>query len=590
MIVGSDGTIHHCNEASNQLFGYSGDALMGRPVFDVLPVRSVSELNAYIKPPADNVIIKGMIGRLNSGHTVPLGIQLTAWTDAERGLQHAMVLRDMTDEVHAKELAKDDLSLANSAINSARIGVFEFNPVTDAVKVSSIWCKLMGLDQSDPIDFREQWMGRIHPDDLLDVMEVVMSCVEGSREWARYECRMRSKDDTRWLWMGTNLTVAKRDADGKVTRLIGSMTDITEKKIAEISLQKAEDQSRSAFEDAVVGIAIAGPDGKFLRVNPALCELLGYSEEEMLSTDVQSLTHPDDLIESQIQMDLLMANDIPSYQMEKRYIRANGASMWASLNVGMLKNADGKPEQFISQIMDITEQRRLSELKSEFVSIVSHELRTPLTSVLGSLDLLSLMDEEPFSDEVQRLLFIAQENGKRLHGLINDVLDFEKFSAKQMRFELSLQNISALIDEAVLTNMALADKYGVRFKTNCSDRLLLAYVDSQRFQQVLTNLLSNAAKFADKDSTIDVTVARHSNGVKISVANDGDGIPDDFHDQIFKPFSQDASSKTRAKGGTGLGLNITKQIVEQTGGTIGFKSASGGRTTFWFVVPVSPPN
>lgn len=200
------------------------------------------------------------------------------------------------------------------------------------------------------------------------------------------------------------------------------------------------------------------------------------------------------------------------------------------------------------------------------------------------------MDEEPFSDEARRLLFIGQENGKRLHALINDVLDFEKFSARQMRFTLVRHRIVRLIEEALLANMGSATKFGVKFNIDCPDRSLTGFVDPKLFQQVMTNLLTNAAKFADEGSTIDVVVEGQAEVIRVSVGNEGDGISDAFRDQIFKPFAQAAPSATRARGGTGLGLNITKKIVEQTGGTIGFESAQGGRTTFWFTVPINQPD
>ena len=264
---------------------------------------------------------------------------------------------------------------------------------------------------------------------------------------------------------------------------------------------------------------------------------------------------------------------------------ASGAVMWGLLSVGMVKDADGWPDHFISEIVDVTEQRRLNDLKSAFVATVSHELRTPLTSVLGSLALLSSMEIELLSDEAQRLLYIAQENGKRLHALVNDILDFEKFSARQMRFTLSRHQIAGLIEEAVLANMATASKFGVKYNAGYLDRSLTAFIDPKRFQQVMSNLLTNAAKFAVTGSSVNVVIERQAKTVKVSVTNEGVGIQDDFRDQIFKPFAQADSSARTAKGGTGLGLSITKQIVEQTGGTIGFDSTPGDRTTFWFTVP-----
>jgi PAS domain S-box-containing protein len=589
MIVGPDGMILHCNHVTGRLFGYGDGDLMGRPVFDVLPVASVSELNDFIEAPAIDAIVKGMIGRHRNGNPVPLAVHMTAWSDAERGLQHALVLRDITEEMELEWQSKDELKRANNAIRGARIGVFEYNPNANIVVVSDIWRGLLDLDESDTTDMQEEWRGRVHPDDLDGALEPITICLEDSNERASCEYRLRSKDGSHYRWMRTDVAISRRDKAGRVIRLIGAMTDITDRKTTENKLRRSVEQFRSAFDNATVGKALVGLDGRFLRVNSALCDIFGYSEADLLQTGFQTLTHPDDLSQDLSKLDLLKAGSIASYQIEKRYIRANGATMWGLLSVGMVKDADGRPDHFVSQIVDVTKQRQLSELKSEFVATVSHKLRTPLTSVLGALTLLSSMNDEPFSDEAQRLLYIAQENGNRLHALVNDILDFEKFSAQQMRFTLSRHRIAGLVEEAVLANMASADKYGVRFHIECPDRSLAAWVDPKRLQQVMTNLLTNAVKFAEKGSRVDVAVEGHAENVRISVANDGDGIPEAFRDQLFKPFAQASPSAPPARGGTGLGLNITKQIVEQTGGKIGFDSTEGGRTTFWFTVPVNQP-
>lgn len=589
MIVGPDGSILHCNGATNRLFGYLDDGLMGRTVFEVLPVASVSELNAFIEPLAIDANVAGVIGRNRDGSPVPLAIQITAWENAENGLQHALALRDITDDLEAKQLAKHELLRANRAINGARIGVYEYNAVADTVIVSDIWRELLELEDSDTMDIQKAWRERVHPDDLATALEPIQICLKDIEERASCEYRFEARDRSRWRWMRADISIAKRDSAGSVISLIGAMTDITERKTTENALRKSIEQFKLAFESAIVGMAIVGYDGKWSQVNPSLCEMFGYSEEEMLSTDFQTLTHPDDLNDDLLKLDLLKAGKIPSYQIEKRYIRANGAAMWGLLSVSRVKDEDGRPDQFITQIVDITERRRLGELKSEFVSTVSHELRTPLTSVLGSLTLLSSMDDEPFTDEARRLMFIGQENGKRLHALINDVLDFEKFSARQMRFTLSRHRIVGLIEEAALANLASADKFKVRFNIDCPDRSLTGIVDPKRFQQVMTNLLTNAAKFAREGSTIDIMVEAQPKVIRLSVGNEGSGISDAFRNQIFKPFAQAAPSATRARGGTGLGLNIAKKIVEQTGGTIGFESAQDGRTTFWFTVPINEP-
>ena len=589
MILGPQGAILHGNSATHNLFGYDDGDLTGRTVVEVLQIASTEQLAAHIRPPAFDALIKDIVGRKKGGQPIPLAIQLTVWTDPAGGLHHALVLRDITDEANVHRISRDELARANMAIKGARIGVFEYNTVADTVTVSDLWRDLLELQSSDNVDVQTEWRGRVHPDDLAVALQPIQICIEGIRERASCEYRLRSRDGSKWRWIQTDAATARRDGAGKVIRVIGAMTDITQRKTTENDLRKSVEQFRSAFFHASIGKAIVGLDGRWLSVNPALCDLLGYSEVDLLKTNFQALTHPDDLTADLTRLNQLNAGIISSYQMEKRYIRANGAIMWGLLSVGMVHDADGNPEHYIAQVVDITEQRRLSELKREFVATVSHELRTPLTSVLGALSLLSSMDSEPFSDAAQRLLYIAQENGNRLNALVGDILDFEKFSVPQMSLTLSQNQIAGLIDEAVLANLATADRYGVRFNIQCKDRSLTGFVDPKRFQQVMTNLLTNAAKFAVKGSPIDVTVEGQSHIIRVSIANEGSGIPDDFRDHIFKPFAQASSSSTRNRGGTGLGLSITKRIVEQTGGTIGFDSAKDGRTTFWFTVPIYTP-
>jgi signal transduction histidine kinase len=203
---------------------------------------------------------------------------------------------------------------------------------------------------------------------------------------------------------------------------------------------------------------------------------------------------------------------------------------------------------------------------------------------LGALALLETHDDAAFTDEVQRLLFIAKTNGDRLHGLINDILDLQKFSARQMRFSLTSQPICQLVDEAMMAHMALADQHKVSIRPVPSDRSLIGVVDSKRFHQVMANLLSNAVKFASPHSQIEVFYERQANMIRVSVCNSGPGIPDSFRDRIFRPFSQASSMSKLRTGGTGLGLSISKQIVEQMGGNIGFDSVTDDKTTFWFTV------
>lgn len=326
MIVDSDGLISHCNHTTDHLFGYASEGLMGRPVSDILPVASLAELNAHIKPPAIDVTVKGMIGRKRSGDAILLGVYITTWTDPERGQQHALVLRDIGDEVNAERLAREELKRANNAIKGAHIGVFEYNIVTDTVIISDIGRELLEIDASETKDIDSKWRARVHPDDLEATLTATRLCLEGRNERASYEYRLRHADGSHWRWIRSDISVAERDRAGKVIRLIGAITDISKRKAIENAFRVSADQFRSAFENSTIGMAIIGLDGAWLRVNPALCDLLGYSAEELLKTDFQTLTHSDDLDADLKLLDQLVNGEINSYQMEKRYIRANGAS------------------------------------------------------------------------------------------------------------------------------------------------------------------------------------------------------------------------------------------------------------------------
>jgi signal transduction histidine kinase len=168
--------------------------------------------------------------------------------------------------------------------------------------------------------------------------------------------------------------------------------------------------------------------------------------------------------------------------------------------------------------------------------------------------------------------------------LINDILDFEKFSVNQMELSIGCHDVVAQIEDAVLANTNTADNFNVAFKSYENDRPLYGKMDPRRFQQVMTNLLTNAAKFAYPNTEIKIHTEEHGEFLKVCVTNKGEGVPLSFRDHIFSPFSQAKEADTRSRGGTGLGLVISKQIVELSGGQIGFDSVVGDKTTFWFTI------
>jgi signal transduction histidine kinase/DNA-binding response OmpR family regulator len=242
---------------------------------------------------------------------------------------------------------------------------------------------------------------------------------------------------------------------------------------------------------------------------------------------------------------------------------------------------------------DIVEIKRVDRMKTEFVSTVSHELRTPLTSIRGSLGLLAGGVAGELPAAAANLVNIAKNNCERLIRLINDILDIEKIESGQMRVDSQVVDLGPMIDQAILGNASFAAQHDVTVILDASAEALRVDVDSDRLNQVITNLLSNAVKFSPAGGEVRVRTARVGDRARVEVSDRGPGIPDEFLDRIFQKFSQADSSDTRQKSGSGLGLSISKAIVERLGGRIGFTTASGHGTTFHFELPLrdlSPPS
>jgi PAS domain S-box-containing protein len=241
---------------------------------------------------------------------------------------------------------------------------------------------------------------------------------------------------------------------------------------------------------------------------------------------------------------------------------------------------------FYSTMTDITEMKRIDRMKSEFVSMVSHELRTPLTSIRGSLGLIAGGVAGNMPDAAKNLVDIAKNNCERLIRLINNILDTEKIEAGEMRFDLEVVALAPIVIQAIAANEGFAATWNVTLKLRSgAAEAARVKVDSDGLSQVLTNLLSNAVKYSSPGSSVDVSVARMQGRVRVEVRDHGPGIPEEFRARIFQKFAQADSSDSRQKGGTGLGLNISKAIIERLGGTIGFLTATGAGTTFFFELP-----
>ncbi|MCG8511479.1 MAG: transporter substrate-binding domain-containing protein [Rhodospirillales bacterium] len=324
--------------------------------------------------------------------------------------------------------------------------------------------------------------------------------------------------------------------------------------------------------------------------NERWAEIVGYTLDELAPISIETwmrLAHPDDLARSGELLEKNFSGELDHYECEARMRHKNGDWIWVRDRGKVVEwTEDGKPLRMSGTHSDITGQKKLDRMKDEFVSTVSHELRTPLTSIKGSLGLVAGGALGGLPGKARDMVDVAYRNADRLIALVNDILDIEKLDSGRMAFEFETLNLSSLVRETIDANIGLASQHGVEFILADQAPDTAVRGDDSRLAQVISNLLSNAAKFSDEGGRVEVSIACQNGTARVSVADQGRGIPDEFREHVFERFAQADAADDREKGGTGLGLSISKSIIEKHGGAIDFDSRAGVGTTFYFTLPV----
>jgi PAS domain S-box-containing protein len=354
------------------------------------------------------------------------------------------------------------------------------------------------------------------------------------------------------------------------------------------AMEKAQDaaaRSRAILDSAKDGIITLNPSGSIEVVNEAAALMFDYRPDELERRDVGILFEiAPDIGAVETFLKRLSRGEVGAGRIEEFMARRkDGTLLPCEVAVSPMKLANGI--FYVAVIRDITERRQVEQMKSEFVSTVSHELRTPLTSIAGSLGLISGGAAGALPERAARLVEIAHSNSKRLVRLINDILDIEKIESGKMPFEIVDLHLASFLQQAVAANQAYADEHKVGLELGAVPADAVVRADPDRLMQVMTNLISNAAKFSPAGAAVRIAVEPLDRRWRIGIADRGAGIPDEFRGRIFQKFAQADSSDTRAKGGTGLGLSIVREIMARLGGAIDFETRQGQGTTFFVDVP-----
>ncbi|MBZ2188901.1 PAS domain-containing protein [Alcanivorax sp. JB21] len=511
--------------------------------------------------------------------------QIMSWSDTGQPLLMFGTHADITVSVETQEALTESDSRFRSILSSLPGTVYRcrHDDKRSIHYVSERISDLTGYTAEELLDDKQASLNTLILPEDLPQLEGISDALSSKRPYEIFY-RLRHKDGS-IVWIQDKGSLSY-DSKRRTQWLDGFMWDITDRRILTEQLAESEQRFEGAFETAPQGMAIIRHDGRWLDMNTALCDMLGHNRGDLLGGQHDDLTHPDDKDLEQGHVDALLAGRTSAFQLRKRMLHKQGHEIWVLESVSLVYDADDKPSYMIAIVQDISEEMRTDILKRNFVSTVSHELRTPLTAIFGSLGLVTQGALGELSPQISKILGIAYKNAERLIALINDLLDMEKLISGSVDIQISGVDGVAALKDAIEANTGYGEQYGVRFSLADAAPLTLM-ADKSKLQQVLANLLSNAAKFSHTGGSVTLSLTRDGDKGVIAIADTGEGIPTAFHHKVFEKFSQADSSDIKKKGGTGLGLAISRELVDKMHGRIWFESNVGQGTTFYVALPLA---
>ncbi|NBX67137.1 MAG: PAS domain-containing sensor histidine kinase [Proteobacteria bacterium] len=484
-------------------------------------------------------------------------------------------------------------------IDSVSDIIFECDASGNILFVNATWERVTGF--SIPHSLGRDLFDMLHPADHDNQRVAFSNLVRDKTEGYRSIARLQTADG-KFRAIDLAFSMVRTD-NTRNTRVVGTITDVEERRRAEKALAEAEKKYRTIVENAAGGIYQVAHDGKFISANPALARILGYKTPHELMDMVRDIgklyTDPRDRL--RYERDLDTFGYIRNH--ESTLTRQDGQVIWVSENARAVKDDDGRLQYYEGSIEDIT-QRKLAEqglkeaklnsdlanrAKSEFLANMSHELRTPLNAIIGFSEII----QNQAMGQVGNKAYVEyagdiNDSGKRLLTIINDILDISRIEAGDRTLNETLFSIHRTAATCISLLSSKAEAGRVTVSNNLHADMPKIIGEELAFKQILMNILSNAIKFTPPDGrvTVDCDYAGSGHELRISVTDTGIGMEEKEIEKALSPFGQVESAFSRSNSGTGLGLTLVDALIKMHGGQLELLSRKGVGTTATLVIPV----
>jgi PAS domain S-box-containing protein len=542
-------------------------------------------------------------------HGTPLGLWWTAMHATVSGtIPVAHVIHRLRATLAERQQAEESLRKSEErfrlATNATNDSIWDIDLKTGEVSWNDTYANLYGRPP-ETSDSWQWWIENIHPEDRKHTVAGFLSAIAGPSSGWTCEYRFRRVGGD-WAYIYDRAYIA-RDASGNAWRIVGAMQDLTEQKSAEAALRESEERFREVFEEGPLGLSLVGRDNRFLSVNNAFCQIVGYPEAELVQMSFADITHPDDIRADRELSEQLFKREIPFYRMQKRYVKQSGEIIWVNLTATVIFDGGGEPLYGLGMIEDITELKRTHEealfrqkLESigTFAGGIAHDFNNLLGAVQAQAELASteVGPDSTCQEELKTICALTARGAE----IVRQLMIYSGTEAG----DVGLFDLSNIVDEMLALLKISVTKRAV-IETHLDRNLPGIRASSPQLRQIVLNLITNASdaignrdgvirvitrlvSLKEESAAVSLTTLADGDYVQLEVSDTGRGMSTEIQAKVFDP------SFSTKSAGHGLGLAVVQGIVRGLGGAIQLTSELDKGTTFRISLPcaesVSPVN